>query len=412
MPTLTDILAERAPRSAPAADTSIADMLRGLISAPSPLGNPQAAPSAGADPSLLDVGRAFFRSRVEDTSVSDVLDRQRTQRLAEAERTRQGQRQQFSDTLDLANFQIDLVKTAAAQGNTEARALFDIWKEVTKDLSPEHAADAWMTADALEEDVTSGNALSVLSRIVREKRYPTAPKEATPRRVGDTREVQMGREKVTQEWTGTGWRELGRGALDAPGGSVTSAQQANNVEVASARERLRAYAEHRQPGESLRDVIRRLSERKSDTGRDNPHFDPFASRDFRTATQRMVGDDPEFDTFMQYLDSTAPTLPASVEPQATNTGPGFLGRLFGGKDEPAATTGPRPQRGASGSYEVAPAPAMGGPASTAASRVPPAYKARLDRGETLSEKELRGLFASDPKTFAAISDYLRAMAGQ
>lgn len=37
------------------------------------------------------------------------------------------------------------------------------------------------------------------------------PKEATPRKVGETRKFQKGTETITQEWTGKAWKEIGKG---------------------------------------------------------------------------------------------------------------------------------------------------------------------------------------------------------
>lgn len=166
--------------------------------------------------SLLDVGRAFLRSRTEGGSVSGVLDKQRTQRLAEQSLARQEQRQGLSDALSVANYQIELAKAEATKGNAEAKAVFDAFQALTKDLAPEDAATVWAEADALPDEVGGNNAMSVFAGIIRNKGLTGKAKEPAPRQIGATREIQVGREKITQEWTGTGWQEVGRGALDAP----------------------------------------------------------------------------------------------------------------------------------------------------------------------------------------------------
>ncbi len=91
----------------------------------------------------------------------------------------------------------------------------------------------------------------------------------------------------------------------------TLTQQANSAEIETARNRIRALRV--EPGETLRATILRHSQKASDTGRDNPSFDPMISRDFRIATQRMVGDDPGYAGFLAALDTKAP-MPGTPNP--------------------------------------------------------------------------------------------------
>ena len=80
-------------------------------------------------------------------------------------------------------------------------------------------------------------------------------------------------------------------------------QQADAIEIEAARRRISTLRP--EPGETLRAAILRYSQKASDTGRDNPLYDPTISRDFRIATQRMVGNDPGYAGFIAALDATA-----------------------------------------------------------------------------------------------------------
>lgn len=132
-------------------------------------------------------------------------------------------------------------------------------------------------------------------------------------------------------------------------GKVTEAQRANNAEIDAARARLRAL--RIQPGESPRDVLRRVTQRQSDTGRENADFDQFAERDFRIAAQRKVGDDPDFGEFLQWMDAPLPTPQApqtAPAPTEAPSAPGMLQRgwnsVFGGS--PTSQTAPTGPAGA------------------------------------------------------------------
>ena len=72
------------------------------------------------------------------------------------------------------------------------------------------------------------------------------------------------------------------------------------------------------PGSNLRAEVFRRTQRASDTGRPNPDFDEGLSRDLRRATQHKVGEDPEFEPFLQRLDvQTAAPEAAAAPPEET-----------------------------------------------------------------------------------------------
>lgn len=69
--------------------------------------------------------------------------------------------------------------------------------------------------------------------------------------------------------------------------SVTASQEATNNEIDAARRRLGKI--------SRSDVIRKSQQYDPNTGAENPAFDPFVSRLVKKATERKIGDDPEFE---------------------------------------------------------------------------------------------------------------------
>lgn len=81
-------------------------------------------------------------------------------------------------------------------------------------------------------------------------------------------------------------------------GKVTQAQQANNQEIILARKRL--------SGMNM-DDIRGRTEQFLANGRANPQYDPTLAATWRTANQRMVGEDPQFDAFAQKAQPLKPT---------------------------------------------------------------------------------------------------------
>lgn len=86
-------------------------------------------------------------------------------------------------------------------------------------------------------------------------------------------------------------RERMQAAKDkAAAGKVTPAQAANNAEISLARKRLAGMT---------MDDIKGKTQQFLPNGRENPAYDPMLATVWRTANQRMVGDDPSFDAFAQ-----------------------------------------------------------------------------------------------------------------
>lgn len=92
----------------------------------------------------------------------------------------------------------------------------------------------------------------------------------------------------------------------------TLAQQANNTEKMTARLQLMSpqVLAGMLPNETLRQFIVRATQKQTETGRENPSYDPFIDRAYRAATQRLVGDDPGYDEFLGMLDLTADQIRA------------------------------------------------------------------------------------------------------
>jgi hypothetical protein len=127
------------------------------------------------------------------------------------------------------------------------------------------------------------------------------------------------------------------------GNNITLSQQSNNEEIRAARGRLRALSTGLAPGQTLRELLLERTQRATDTGRNNPNFDPSLARDLRMASQRMVGEDPGFSEFFGTLDKAPPlpSQPAAV-PEAAGNEPGLISQtldflLGGGSGASAAT---------------------------------------------------------------------------
>lgn len=117
------------------------------------------------------------------------------------------------------------------------------------------------------------------------------------------------------------------GYSPVPRNLLSGSQDANNFETRYARQRILALADKRRPGESIRDVIKRTTLRQSDTGRENPMYDQFIANDFRSASNRMVGQDDDFEKFMQSLDDKAPVPERRQQPAAKESGGTMDGAL-------------------------------------------------------------------------------------
>lgn len=124
-------------------------------------------------------------------------------------------------------------------------------------------------------------------------------------------------------------------------GAVTPTQQANNIEIDTARRRITELAANLEPGESLLDVVIELGAKSSDTGMPNSDYDPTIMRAWNNANQRKVGPDPDYDAFIA---SGATAAPVPVEEPVADApeGPGVVDQaldFFGfGDDDPAAAT--------------------------------------------------------------------------
>lgn len=159
---------------------------------------------------------------------------------------------------------------------------------------------------------------------------------------------------TTRQWDRTG----GMKASEGP----TMAQTANNREITAARERLLALQGKLKPGQSLGEYILSASQKATDTGRTNTEYNALVERDFRIATQAMVGGDPEFENFRTLLDAAParPDAPASSGAEATEeqVGPGLLGNVmeffgFGGGE---STASPSPMMAPPSAMPAPPSP--------------------------------------------------------
>ena len=128
-----------------------------------------------------------------------------------------------------------------------------------------------------------------------ELRERKAPK--TRRRIQGGTVIQEEFDPVSGEFS-----EIGRGPRFKPAGAggITLTQERDNLEIAAARRELAAS------GLSREEILKR-SQKATDTGFDNPEFDPFINRLVRAATQRKTGPDPEFKQFFSRIFGTSPS---------------------------------------------------------------------------------------------------------
>lgn len=156
-----------------------------------------------------------------------------------------------------------------------------------------------------------------------------------PRKAPKTRRRIKGSTTVQEQWdpkTGE-FTEIGRGPRFKSGGGITPAQQANNAEIGAARRELAAS------GMTRKEILSR-AQKATETGFENSDYDPFIGRLVRAATQRKVGDDPEFEQFHRRIFGTA--APTTPPPAATS--PASLPGVAGTVSAPPRRTPPPTER--------------------------------------------------------------------
>ena len=173
-------------------------------------------------------------------------------------------------------------------------------------------------------------------------------------------------------------------------GGVTPAQQANNAEIDAARLALNRMNLDRA------EILRR-TQKSTNTGRENPDYDPSLERLVRTATQRKVGNDPKFNLYHRRYLGPAPEFSESAGPKALPPGvsaeqPGVLDRLgefFSGGDD-TATAPRRGRRRGRGRIR-----GRGGSTKKPIQQMSKAEIANLldERGEDLTEDERKSIQA-------------------
>ncbi len=126
-----------------------------------------------------------------------------------------------------------------------------------------------------------------------------------------------------------------------PDGDTTPAQQANNAEIDAARATLDRM------GLDKAEILRRI-QKATNTGRENPDYDPGLERLVRTATQRKVGKDLKFNLIhRRYLgpppEFSEPAGPKALPPGVSAEQPDVFDRIgdffSGGRDTPAPQPG-------------------------------------------------------------------------
>lgn len=98
-----------------------------------------------------------------------------------------------------------------------------------------------------------------------------------------------------------------QGATTGRGGSLTLSQERSNAEIDAARELV---------GGLTPDDVRRRTAKTTDTGRENPDYDPTLSRAASLAGRRKIGTDAHFDNRNQ-VSTPPPVAPPPAAPSTT-----------------------------------------------------------------------------------------------
>ena len=139
-----------------------------------------------------------------------------------------------------------------------------------------------------------------------------------------TREVKRDGNIITEEATADGVRQIGTSPRFQPRApfAPTPVQQANNIEIGTARDQLQRRVGEVPPGLTPREVIQGMFAAAARHGTAPP---PFLQQAMKVAIQRAVGDDATYGEFIRWLDTRTPEAPAPApEPE----GPGFISRTF------------------------------------------------------------------------------------
>jgi len=170
-------------------------------------------------------------------------------------------------------------------------------------------------------------------------------------------------------------------------GKLTPTQRANNIEIDQARESLESLGMDKEE-------ILRLTQKAANSGRSNPDYDQTLEHVLRTATQRKVGDDPEFARIYRTYYGPAPSFSDSAEPGQLPPGvsteePGLISQIgdfiFGSAAPPAsaAPSAPAPVEQPAPQAQEIDGPVRPMP-RTADGRV---HKGRLQLGLTYKDKD-------------------------
>ncbi len=164
-------------------------------------------------------------------------------------------------------------------------------------------------------------------------------------------------------------------------GGITPTQQRDNIEIDAARRELEAS------GLSREEILRR-SQKATDTGFENPDYDPFVNRLVRKATQRKTGDDPDFEQFYRRVYGTSPS---ALDEEFSRVLEGTTGESDPPQSPPTPTP-PVTSPSAQIEPSAAPAPKPPAPASleTPAQSPPPSRPSRRAAKPSVGEQIVIG----------------------
>lgn len=318
-------------------------------------------------PETEDITKAFLRAATGEKSYGEELNSLRARRLGDMKdlfdvfATHKGIKQ-ADRKIGLAEkqFDFDQMKFNTEQENEQMKRFSDRLKYWATDLPRQQAVQ--------------------LYEYVRDsKEFPEADRNPDVAIVAGMRD--LGLMPVTDlnsklptgyRWTDDTYSRIEpipgyTGEIDS--GRVTPAQRANNDEIAIARRKWRQMLKEKfggDPQAMFGAVFQTNPITKGLEPKDKALADLWTK-----AKERKVGDDPTYEDFINTFapDYEPPPPPSPPPPEE----PGMLERGWN---------------------------SMFGP------DIPPDLKARADRGEAFTEKELRELYESDPETFNALRQYL------
>lgn len=191
------------------------------------------------------------------------------------------------------------------------------WMDVSKGPRKLPGTGASPYRDTLLLRVPDGKGGYMLKRVRKgqEDKYPGAilPTQRLPGQSAPTTRTFYNKkgEQVVKQWNSK------KGTWERVGGSkaaVTKPQQARNIETATARNRLQKFYQRIPVGMTPREYFNSLTTKQTETGRENPNYDPSIPKSLTRAGRRKIGGDEKYEAYQRWLDT-----PKAAPPPVTGS---------------------------------------------------------------------------------------------